>query len=44
LMAIVLIFRPDGMMGGRELPFPFRRRNQAALTDVGDIKKDATVQ
>jgi branched-chain amino acid transport system permease protein len=26
LMALVLIFRPEGVMGGREWPFPFRAR------------------
>ena len=28
LMALVLIFRPAGIMGGRELPFPFRARQR----------------
>ena len=44
LMAVALIFRPDGIMGGRELPFPFRRRNRAALIDAVDIKKNVTSQ
>jgi branched-chain amino acid transport system permease protein len=28
LMALALIFRPDGVMGGREIPFPFRQRDR----------------
>jgi branched-chain amino acid transport system permease protein len=38
LMALVLIFRPDGVMGGRELPFPLRRRIRTAPIAAADIK------
>ena len=38
LMALVLIFRPDGVMGGRELPFPLRRRIRTAPLAVANIK------
>jgi len=38
LMALVLIFRPDGVMGGRELPFPFRKNAPTAPIAVADIK------
>ncbi len=30
LMAVVLIFRPEGMMGGREFSFPFRNKSRGA--------------
>jgi branched-chain amino acid transport system permease protein len=39
LMALVLIFRPEGVMGGRELPFSFRRRRRTAAIAVADIKE-----
>ena len=38
LMALVLIFRPDGVMGGRELPFPFRKSAPTAPIAAADIK------
>jgi hypothetical protein len=35
-MTLVLIFPPDGMMGGRELPSPLRRRSGAV--SVAEVK------
>jgi branched-chain amino acid transport system permease protein len=43
LMALVLIFRPDGVMGGRELPFPFRRRERAAPIAIAEIKGNTPI-
>jgi branched-chain amino acid transport system permease protein len=39
LMALVLIFRPDGVMGGRELPFPFRQRSPVPPVVVADVER-----
>ena len=43
LMALVLIFRPEGIMGGRELPFPFRARRPKAPVALTRVKKSKLV-
>ena len=30
LMIIILVFRPDGIMGGREVPWPFGKAGRIA--------------
>ena len=43
LMALVLIFRPEGIMGGREPPFPFRARRPKAPVALSRVKESKLV-
>ena len=33
IMILILVFRPDGIMGGREIPWPFGRTGRVASDD-----------